>query len=182
MAAALAGDLLTFRGDSAVAAGWLGRARHGLRDRPDSPVLAWVDAFEAFSAMAYERDVARALGLGEAAVARIRRLGDVDVEMVALALLGVIVVSSGRLTEGMRMLDEATAAAMAGDVKDPQAAANVCCALVTASVRTRDLDRLAQWSRHAMDISRGWTNQTMFSYPRTEHAVALMVVGPVAGG
>jgi LuxR family transcriptional regulator, maltose regulon positive regulatory protein len=173
VAGSLADALLTFRGESAVAAGWLQRARRVLADRPDSPVLAWIDALEAFLAMAYERDVPRAMERGGTAVARARRLGATDMEMVALSILGVVLVASGRFDDGMRMLDEATASAAAGDIKDPEAAANIYCALVTASVRVRDLDRLAQWSRHVMDFSRGWPNRAVFSYPRTEHAVAL---------
>ncbi|MDP8932007.1 MAG: LuxR C-terminal-related transcriptional regulator [Actinomycetota bacterium] len=173
-AAGLADDLLTFRGESAVAAGWLQRGRRGLEGRPDSPILAWLDVLDAFLALAYDRDLPRAMELAETAVARSRRLGDVGTEMVAMSLLGLMLVCSGRFAEGMRMLDEATTAAVAGEIEDPQAAANVCCALVTASIRVRDLDRLSQWSRQVMEISRGWTNRAMFSYPRTEHAVALI--------
>ncbi len=45
-AAGVANDLLTFRGDPAVAAGWLQRARRGLEDRPGSPEIAWLDIVE----------------------------------------------------------------------------------------------------------------------------------------
>jgi len=44
--AGVANDLLTFRSDPAVAAGWLQRARRGLEDRPGSPVIAWLDIVE----------------------------------------------------------------------------------------------------------------------------------------
>ncbi len=173
-AASLANDVLTFRGDAAVASGWLQRARHLLAGRPESPVLAWVDVLEAFLATAYEKDVPRAVGLAEAALARSRVLGDADGEMVALSIFGVASVTGGRFAVGMRALDESTAAAVSGELRDPEAAANVCCALVTASVRVRDLERLAQWSRYAMDLARDWSNRALFSYPRTEHAVALI--------
>lgn len=176
-AAAIANDVLTFRGDVAVASGWLQRARHVLAERPESPVLAWLDVLEAFLATAYERDIPRALAHGEAALARSRSLGDVDGEMVALSILGVANVTGGRFTEGMRALDEATAAAVSGEIRDPEAAANVCCALVTASVRVRDFERLAQWSEYAMQLARDWSNRALFSYPRTEHAVALVCWG-----
>jgi ketosteroid isomerase-like protein len=45
-AAGVANDLLTFRSDPAVAAGWLQGARRGLEDRPGSPVIAWLDIVE----------------------------------------------------------------------------------------------------------------------------------------
>ncbi|MBT2499470.1 hypothetical protein J7E25_10190 [Agromyces sp. ISL-38] len=174
VAVSLADDLVTFRGEHAVASGWLQRARRRLEDRPDSPVLVWADAVEASMAMMYERDLPRALTLAEHAVAHGRRIGDVDAEMIALSLLGLVMVSSGRLAEGLRVLDEAAAAAVSGEVRDPGVSAGVCCIFVTASARIRDFDRLAQWSRHVMQVSQEWTNRSMFTYPRIEHAAALV--------
>ena len=72
------------------------------------------------------------------------------------------------------MLDEAAAAAVSGEVRDPEVSAGVCCIFVTASARIRDFDRLAQWSRHVMHVSQAWTNRSMFTYPRIEHAAALV--------
>ncbi|MDQ0574057.1 LuxR family transcriptional regulator [Agromyces albus] len=174
VAVSLADDLVTFRGEHAVASGWLQRARRRLEDRPDSPVLVWADAVEASMAMMYERDLPRALALAEHGVADGRRIGDVDAEMIALSLLGLVLVSSGRLAEGLRVLDEAAAAAVSGEVRDPEVSAGVCCIFVTASARIRDFDRLAQWSRHVMQVSQAWTNRSMFTYPRIEHAAALI--------
>ena len=174
VAVSLADDLMTFRGEHAVASGWLQRARRRLEDRPDSPVLVWADAVEASVAMMYERDLPRALALAERGVANGRRIGDVDAEMIALSLLGLVLVSSGRLAEGLRVLDEAAAAAVSGEVRDPEVSAGVCCIFVTASARIRDFDRLAQWSRHVMHVSQAWTNRSMFTYPRIEHAAALV--------
>ena len=94
--------------------------------------------------------------------------------MIALSLLGLVMVSSGRLAEGLRVLDGAAAAAVSGEVRDPEVSAAVCCIFVTASARIRDFDRLAQWSRHVMHVSQEWTNLSMFTYPRIEHAAALV--------
>lgn len=174
VAAGLIDAILTFRGDPAVAAGWIERARHGLRHEPGTPALAFIDVLDAYMKMAYEHNVSRAIELAEAAVERSRKAGDLDSEMIALSVLGVITLSSGRSAEGGRMLDEAVAAVVGGEVRDANAAANICCALVTAGARTRDLDRLAQWSRYVMDMSREWPNRAMFTYPRTEHALVLI--------
>jgi LuxR family transcriptional regulator, maltose regulon positive regulatory protein len=173
-AVALADNLLTFRGDSAVASGWLGRSRRMLERCPESPLHALVDVLEGYLAMAYERDSARARELTKRAVEVSRACGDSNTEMVAAALYGLVLVTQGAFAEGMRMLDDATAASVVGDISDPESAANVCCTMVTTAVRTRDFDRLDQWSRTAMELSRGWSNRATFSYPRTEHATALM--------
>jgi ATP/maltotriose-dependent transcriptional regulator MalT len=113
------------------------------------------------------------VALTEQAVDAAETLGDVHGEMLGKAQLGLVFVSAGRLVEGMRLLDEATAAAVAGELADPSVAANVCCYLVTACARVRDFDRAAEWSRHVMEQSREWSNRAIFSYPRSEYATVL---------
>lgn len=55
VAATIADGLLTFRGEPAVAAGWLARARSCLRGDEGAPIAASIDALEAFLAMARKR-------------------------------------------------------------------------------------------------------------------------------
>ena len=49
----------------------------------------------------------------------------------------------------------------------------MCCFLVTACLYVRDLERAAQWSRYAIDMSGGRISGPWFDYPRTEYAVVL---------
>ncbi|MGH2762693.1 MAG: LuxR C-terminal-related transcriptional regulator [Thermoleophilaceae bacterium] len=172
VAIGIADNLLTFSGDFMVASGWLARARRLLATSPESPYHSWIDIFDAFIHVAHRRDVRAGKALAQAAVAHSRRLGDTGGEMFAVALLGLIEASAGRLDEGTRLLDEAVAAVISGDISDPEIAVQVCCVMVTASVRLRDHDRLARWSRFAMDFSRDWQNRAWFSYPRLERAAA----------
>jgi hypothetical protein len=44
-------DVLNFRGDPAVASGWIQRGRDFLRDRPASPWLGAIDLAEAWMAL-----------------------------------------------------------------------------------------------------------------------------------
>ncbi len=113
VAVGIADSLLTFRGDSALAAGWLQRARSLLVDH-DHPLMGSIDVLDAHIAVAYRRGVDRGRRLAEEAVARSHRLGDLDTEMVAVAFQGLVLVSSGRSSEGMTMLDEAANAAGMG--------------------------------------------------------------------
>jgi hypothetical protein len=55
-----------------------------------------------------------------------RDLADVDLEMTALALGGLIRVSQGEVAEGMSRLDEATAAATAGEMRDRSRSGSPC--------------------------------------------------------
>jgi tetratricopeptide (TPR) repeat protein len=173
-AAMLAVSVLIARGDSAVAAGWLGRARSLLQAHPDSPVLAMVAGMEGALASQYEKDFARARPLLQEAIARARAMGFIDGEMLSMGQLGLLLVRAGDVAEGMRMLDEATAAAVAGELTDVGNAVRVCCMLVTACLHVRDLERAAQWARYVIGQAGGRTAGPLFDYPRTEHAATLV--------
>ncbi len=56
VACELADIELSDLGGSAVAAGWLARARHHLRDEPDHPVRVLLEELSAYRALAYEKD------------------------------------------------------------------------------------------------------------------------------
>src|SRR5262245_15235886 len=102
--------IMDFRGEPAVATGWLQRGTTLLKDAPDSPWAAVADAIRGYVAWAYDKDMPLAIRLTEGALGIAQQLGDVHGEMLSKAQLGLILVSTGRLAEGMRLLDEATTA------------------------------------------------------------------------
>ena len=65
--------------------------------------------------------------------------------MLALAYNGLALVLQGTVEEGMGCLDEATAAAVAGEMADIDAACTACCCLIYACEQVRDYERAAQW-------------------------------------
>jgi LuxR family transcriptional regulator, maltose regulon positive regulatory protein len=143
VAAWLAADCLEFRGEPAVANGWLQRA-HSLLDglEPGSD-HGWLAVHEA--SMLLEEDTATARRLAGRAVELGRRFGAPELEMVGLGLEGQALVSEGDLIAGMRRLDEATAAALAGEAKILVCVAWACCYLIAACEEVRDYDRAGQW-------------------------------------
>ena len=165
-ATSLAEAILDFRGDAVVASGWIKRAR-SLADDTKSPLsLARAEAGEAYMALAFEKDPVKARGIAEPLLTRVKALGDPDSEMALTALLGLIEVSRGETALGMALLDQATTAALSGELSQLRSL-EVCCFLVTACVRVRDFDRAAQWSRHVIDRS---SDPIMLSVPRIELA------------
>jgi LuxR family maltose regulon positive regulatory protein len=68
----LAWDTYAFRGESAVAHGWLGRARRLLKGLPDCPEQAWLEIREASLGLLEEGDAVKALVLARGA-SRLRR-------------------------------------------------------------------------------------------------------------
>ena len=94
--------------------------------------------------------------------------------MLAQASLGFAMVCEGDIAEGMRLLDEATAAAVAGEMTDPDAIVTTCCYLISACERVRDYDRAAQWCDRAIRLADRWSYRFMFAYCRTHYAGVLI--------
>src|SRR4029079_8900424 len=145
IAAYLAADHLLFRGEPAVANGWLQRA-HSLLAGLDLGVdHGWLAIHEGHIAIALDEDTAKARRLGARAVELGRAFGAPELEMLGLGLEGRALVSEGELEEGMRRLDEATTLALAGEASLLYCVAWACCYLISACERVRDFDRAAQW-------------------------------------
>jgi DNA-binding NarL/FixJ family response regulator len=145
LAAWLAADCLLFRGEPAVANGWLQRA-HSLIDGLEPTVdHGWLDIHEGHIALALDEDTIVARRLAARAVELGRRFGAPELEMLGLGLEGRALVSEGELEEGMRRLDEATTVALGGEARLLFCVAWACCYLISACERVRDYERAAQW-------------------------------------
>ncbi|MGH3442546.1 MAG: LuxR C-terminal-related transcriptional regulator [Nitriliruptorales bacterium] len=145
VAAWLAGACLEFRGEPAVANGWLQRAHSLLDDLEPGPDHGWLAVHEADITLAMSEDTATVRRLAVHAVELGRRFGVPELEMVGLGLEGRALVSEGDLGQGMRRLDEATAVALAGEAKNLFCVGWACCYLISACERVRDYDRAGQW-------------------------------------
>lgn len=150
VAAWLAADCLEFRGEPAVASGWLERAHRLLDDLDPGPDHGWLAVHEA--SLLLEEDPAAACRLGRRASELGRRFGVPELEMLGLALEGRALVSEGELDEGMRRLDEATAAALAGEAELLVCVPWAACYLIAACEQVRDHDRAGQWCRRIGDF------------------------------
>jgi LuxR family maltose regulon positive regulatory protein len=145
IAAWLAADCLMFRGQPAVANGWLERA-HSLIDGLEPGIdHGWLAIHEGHMAVALDEDTAKARRLAAHAVELGRAFGAPELEMLGLGLEGRALVSEGELEEGMRRLDEATTVALQGEASLLYCVAWACCYLISACERVRDYERAAQW-------------------------------------
>jgi LuxR family maltose regulon positive regulatory protein len=152
IAAWLAADHLLFRGEPAVANGWLQRA-HSLIDGVDPGVNhGWLAIHEGHIAIALDEDTTKARRLAARAVELGRTFRAPELEMLGLGLEGRALVSEGELEEGMRRLDEATTVALAGEASLLYCVAWACCYLISACERVRDYERAAQWCARVGDF------------------------------
>ena len=108
------------------------------------------------------------------AIALAREVGAVDVEMLALAVNGLALVSAGEIEDGMRRLDAAAAAAVGGEMIDADSIETVCCHMIDACKLVRDLERANEWCLRVRDIATRFADRQMFSICRTAYADVLL--------
>lgn len=145
IASLLAADCLMFRGEAAVANGWLQRAHSLIDDLESSVDHGWLAIHEGHIAVSLSEDTAKARRLAAQAVELGRAFDAPELEMLGLGLEGRALVSDGELDEGMRRLDEATTVALDGEARLLYCVAWACCYLISACERVRDYERAAAW-------------------------------------
>jgi DNA-binding NarL/FixJ family response regulator len=177
VAAWLAADFLEFRGEAAVANGWLQRAHTLLDDLEPGPDHGWLALYEGYFALAMDEDTAAARRLGARAVEFGRRFGVPELEMVGLGIEGRAMVSEGDLREGMRRLDEATAAALAGNATILVCVAWACCYLIAACEHVLDYERAGQWCERVGAFCERAGIAHLLGICRTKYAGVLMWQG-----
>jgi ATP/maltotriose-dependent transcriptional regulator MalT len=164
-----------FRTDGAIGQGWLERGRRlleGLEGAvPEQGMLAILGAH---SALLAGHDLDEARRLSEVAEAVGRELGDPDVEMNGRALRGLVLVTQGAIPEGMRLLDEAAAAVVGGELTEPFAILNVPCYMIYACKRVRDYDRAAQWCDLTKELAERLGDRVTFAACRLHYADVLL--------
>jgi class 3 adenylate cyclase len=135
------------RGAMSVSAGWRARAERLLSAAPENPghgYLALVRGLAAKAAADSEsagHEFARAREFGS-------RFGDRNLESLAQVFEGASLVSKGAVAEGLALLDEATAAAVSGEL-DPLATGVVYCATIDSCQLLGDCGRAIEWSEEA---------------------------------
>ncbi len=174
VATALAWNYNAFRGEPAIANGWVQRARRLLDGLESTAEYGWLLYREGEIALALEHDTSRAQQCGVQAAGLGRSLGLTGLEIVGLALEGLALVSRGEVQAGMRRLDESTVAATAGEVKDINAIGLACCNLIYACERVQDYDRAAQWCQRVKEFCTRWNIPTLFAICRTQYASVLI--------
>src|SRR5262245_36936343 len=147
MALTLAWDY-DFRGSFAVGAGWLANARRLLDDLPEAPEHARMALYSAFGALMAEADLEQALDMFDGAFGLAKRVGDRDVQMLALSGKGRTHIKLGQIDEGLALLDEAAASAMCGDLR-AHSAGLVYCITISSCQDLGDYRRAAEWTEAA---------------------------------
>ena len=178
VAAWLASDHLEFRGDDAVARGWLERAHRLLDDVvPEREDHGWLALHEGSYAMNVSGDLDRAAALAQRGAAIGRALGPPDLEAVGLALEGFTQVRRGRVGAGMRLLDEASAIVRGEDLRMPIAEGWALCYLISACEGVGDFPRAAQWCQAVRSVAEDWGGRHLVGICRSAYGNVLATNG-----
>jgi len=174
MAVWLAWDTAAFRGEQAIANGWLQRATRLLEGRSDTTEHAFLALRSGIFALLDDGDPEAAAALASEAVRIGKALDAVDYEMVGRALHGFARVTAGAVAEGLQELDEVNAAVLAGEMRDRIMIGVACCYLIAACERIHDYERAVQWCDRLKVFCSTWGFRPLSAVCRTQYASVCM--------
>jgi ATP/maltotriose-dependent transcriptional regulator MalT len=177
VAAWLSTDFREFRGEDAVARGWLVRAHRLLDPLPESPDHGWLALNEGSFALNVDLDPGAAARHARFAARLGREHGVADLEAVGLALDGIAEVIGGRVAEGMRLLDEASAIAAAEELRFPLSQGWALCYLIAACDGVGDFPRATQWCMVMRDVAERWGARQLIGVCRSTYGRVLATSG-----
>lgn len=133
-----------FRMSTSVGQAWLKRGERLLEGHDENPGHGWLAGVRAFHA-ALTGDNETALREATRAHEIGKRMGLRDLETFGLGEMAAALLAMGRVDEGLPLADEATLAAVSGEIA-PETAGGVCCATIEACAGIGDLKRAAEWT------------------------------------
>jgi ATP/maltotriose-dependent transcriptional regulator MalT len=160
-------------GRTSAARGWLARADRALTQVPECAGHGWVAVERARHATDVEEQAEhcrRAVGVA-------RRTGRSDLEVFALSLLGRAEAAAGRREEGMRLLEEAMAAASSGVVHNLHTLAEAYCNMVVAATGAGEWERAAEWCERVEEFASDNQAAPLWGSCRSVHAEVLLARG-----
>jgi ATP/maltotriose-dependent transcriptional regulator MalT len=160
-------------GNGAAARGWLARAESLLGVADTSQLGAWLDYCRAI----FSTDPLRSRELMEKARTSAHALGDIDLELCALAELGVVLVKLGQLDAGLRHVDEAMAGALGGEHTSHYTVVMTSCSMLNVCDLVGDLDRARQWSGVADGFASTYGCPYLYAECRIVHGRVLIFTG-----
>ncbi len=133
-----------YRSSDTLAGAWLGRAERLLEGVEENLGHGWLAVTTAFRA-AVMGDIERSLAESIKAEGIAARTGDRDLAAMAQAEHGFALIATGNVAEGMAMVDQASVAAVGGEL-EPDIAGGICCTTIGACATLGEWTRAAEWT------------------------------------
>ena len=168
------------RGAFAVSQGWFANAERLLDGEPESAEHGLMALTRAVNAMFGEGNLTKAIEDFEHAYQLAKHFGDRDTQALALVGKGRALVKSGEVEQGLALLDEATAAAVCGDLR-PYSTGLVYCMTISSCQDLGDYRRAAEWT----EVANRWCDRLdVTGFPgacRIHRAEIMRLRGDLAG-
>ena len=139
-----------YRGEGAVAIGWLRRGFRHLERDPDCVEGGWLEMAEAELHL-HQGPLEQAVKGAARAIQTARDHGDADLAAVAMQIQGRALIAQGSIDEGLGLLDEAMTCVLAGELA-PLYTGWVYCSVILACKDLADLQRASEWT----EAARAW--------------------------
>jgi DNA-binding CsgD family transcriptional regulator len=138
-------QVLLSSGEAAVGSGWVARCQRLVEARTDDPVeRGYLHVLQMFQCI-FQGDYPHAAEHAAAITDYGERYGDPDLLAMGLCSQGRLLLYSGRVPEGLRLLDEAMVGVASGEVS-PVFAGQIYCTMIEGCQEVADFGRAAEWT------------------------------------
>jgi class 3 adenylate cyclase len=143
-----------------IGAGWFNKAERLLQDEPDCAEKGWLTMMHSLSALQM-RELQTAVSAADETLEIGTRFGDRDLQAFGLLFKGKALVGLGRVKEGLALLDEATVAAVSGELR-PFSTGMIYCVAISTTSELADYTRAGEWT----EASTRWCErQSIAGFP-----------------
>jgi class 3 adenylate cyclase len=133
-----------YSGKFSIASAWAGRGARLLDGKPESYAHGYL-ALVMSEKAAESGEIETALASAEQAVEIAARTNHADLHAAALVQLGTLKIGTGAAADGMAMMEEASIAAVNGELS-PFATGVTCCRMIAACRDLTDYRRASEWT------------------------------------
>jgi tetratricopeptide (TPR) repeat protein len=159
-----------------VAQSWFRRAEQHLEGIAETATHGWLARLHTSLALDVQADPQEAMRHADRALEIARRTGDTDLEALAIQDRGRILVTIGRVADGLALIDDAMTFASAGQLT-PMTAGRTYCNMITTCDRLGDYGRAAEWHDAAHTWSEPHADSVFPGLCRVHHAGILRLRG-----
>jgi class 3 adenylate cyclase len=155
--------------------GWMGRAKRLLDLEEEAPEHGYWALQQSLVALG-AGNLSEALAFARRAEELGRRFGDRNLEIRGLQRQGNVLIEQGEVAEGKLLLDEASAAALAGEL-DPISTLAVYCNTIGACRDVADFESAGEWAERASDFCDSNGTSAFPGMCRVNHAEVMKFKG-----